>query len=436
MPSDDPSADVDITQWQWSFPVAESILMRSFHDSCSACYYVITLLAKSGWSFPCSPQPRAFLADYFLNACMWVFENTPSQGTNVMNLCRKVIDWLLSCYEKTFMPHYMIRDHNLIGQFPRCQLEQVINWLTMIRRDLSVLALIALKLDSEPELGHMWLERAPNFVYDSEQIHIRRQRGQILQAISTELSTIQPSVDKALVTLVKHLAIHPVLSHAHPMHFSSLIKALEIDLSAKTPEFNKQINDLVEKFTMVLSHLLNECGKTGKVAENVIHLIGGEIYYSIWTRISKMLNVESEKVGELAEKHYLQVGTMYLPGEWSDKGVLRDISLAKHYFESGHIEKLQKQLNQIQPVLRRALEVPETLDTLMDIPVNRDLHRALEERGFIRQKSELDTSAPLCHPVCVGLYLTEQLALREKDVGISEEAGNNLTAVKKHMVRK
>merc|ERR1712016_395150 len=87
--------------------------------------YVLKAIKNKQWK---KDHKQTTFCSYFIKtACLWVAEETDL--TNIMDLCRQVIDWLLKCYRTHRLPHYFIPEQNLIGHLIPEMCKEVLEWL-------------------------------------------------------------------------------------------------------------------------------------------------------------------------------------------------------------------------------------------------------------------------------------------------------------------
>ena len=130
-----PQSDNKDIEWRWSFSVAEKELIYDMSDVMYDCMYLLKAIKKHHWRCADPDKPTTFCSYYIKTACLWVCETEP-HDVNVMELCRKVLAWLIFWYRTNTLPHYFIPNQNLIGHLSKDMCKEVYDWLLYIRSDL------------------------------------------------------------------------------------------------------------------------------------------------------------------------------------------------------------------------------------------------------------------------------------------------------------
>ena len=128
-----PHSDNKDTEWRWSFSVAEKELIHDMCNTMTGVMYLLKAVKNKRWTKQDPEKPTTFCSYYIKTACLWVCEETDQSNTAIMDLCRLVIDWLVTCYSTQRMPHYFIRGQNLIGHLSQDMCKKVHDWLVCVR---------------------------------------------------------------------------------------------------------------------------------------------------------------------------------------------------------------------------------------------------------------------------------------------------------------
>ncbi|XP_033121165.1 uncharacterized protein LOC117120258 isoform X2 [Anneissia japonica] len=112
------SACKDI-EWRWSFSLAERELLQEMNGSLPECMLVLKALKRKYINYEESDKPKPFCSYYIKTACLWVYETFPHEDYGIMDLVRKLLNWLIDRYEHGNLPHYFIRSQNLIGHLSK-----------------------------------------------------------------------------------------------------------------------------------------------------------------------------------------------------------------------------------------------------------------------------------------------------------------------------
>ncbi|XP_071949583.1 uncharacterized protein [Antedon mediterranea] len=131
------NSDTKDIEWRLSFSVAERKLIHEMPAPVFGCMFALKAIKKKYILFD-SQQRKPFCSYFIKTACLWMCEKIPSKTDNIMDLTRKVIDWLIDCYKENNLPHYFIRQQNLIGHLSDVCRNKVIQKLATIKHDLWV----------------------------------------------------------------------------------------------------------------------------------------------------------------------------------------------------------------------------------------------------------------------------------------------------------
>ena len=131
-----PPSDNKDTEWRWSFSVSEKELIHDMCDTIAGVMYLLKAVKKKHWNKDDPNKYTTFCSYYIKTACLWVCEETDQSNTAIMDLCRRVIDWLVTCYRTHTLPHYFIRGQNLIGQLSQALCKCVVMWLEWVKEEL------------------------------------------------------------------------------------------------------------------------------------------------------------------------------------------------------------------------------------------------------------------------------------------------------------
>ena len=141
-----PHSDNKDIEWRWSFSVAEKELIHDMSNTMAGVMYVLKAVKNKHWTKEDLDKPTTFCSYYIKTACLWVCEETDQSNTAIMDLCRQVIDWLVTCYRTHTLHHYFIRGQNLIGHLSQDMCKKVHDWLVCVRADLCRMILSSVKM--------------------------------------------------------------------------------------------------------------------------------------------------------------------------------------------------------------------------------------------------------------------------------------------------
>ncbi|XP_033118432.1 uncharacterized protein LOC117118053 [Anneissia japonica] len=144
-----PGSETYDIEWRLSFSVAEKELVTELHESYANCMFALKLIKKKYIIYSDSEKPTPFCSYFIKTACLWMCETFPHLDYSIMDLIRKVLDWLIDCYQHKHLPHYFIPQHNLIGHLSRESCDNVRQQLKEVEGDLWTKVLLS--IDSEED---------------------------------------------------------------------------------------------------------------------------------------------------------------------------------------------------------------------------------------------------------------------------------------------
>ncbi|XP_071963945.1 cyclic GMP-AMP synthase-like receptor 2 [Antedon mediterranea] len=119
VPIGHPGTDSKDNEWRLSFSVAEKKLIHEMCEPYFNCMIALKAL-KNKHFVPSDPdKPTSFCSYFIKTACLWMCETFPNNDYSLMDLIRKILDWLIDCYQQKKLPHYFIPRQNLIGHHSR-----------------------------------------------------------------------------------------------------------------------------------------------------------------------------------------------------------------------------------------------------------------------------------------------------------------------------
>ncbi|XP_071949632.1 uncharacterized protein [Antedon mediterranea] len=136
------NSDTKDIEWRLSFSVAERKLIHEMPAPFFGCMFALKAIKKKYRLFE-SQQRKPFCSYFIKTACLWMCEKIPSKTNNIMDLTRKVIDWLIDCYrpKEKNLPHYFIPQQNLIGHLSDACCNKVTKILAATKQDLWVMVM-------------------------------------------------------------------------------------------------------------------------------------------------------------------------------------------------------------------------------------------------------------------------------------------------------
>ena len=155
VPVGHPNSPHKTSEWRLSFSVAERELILAVSDVKFGCMYLLKAIKKRYWKghdTELRHSPTLSCSYYIKTACLWIWERTPDDNIKTLDMCRVVLDWLISCYHDNKLPHYFIEEQNLLDHITKDQCKEVIYWLVQIRSNLYTICLFSLSGDIRIEM--------------------------------------------------------------------------------------------------------------------------------------------------------------------------------------------------------------------------------------------------------------------------------------------
>ena len=162
VPVGHPNSPYKTSEWRLSFSLAEKELILAVSDVKFGCMYLLKATKKRYWKghdTELRQTPTLFCSYYIKTACLWVWEMTP-EDVNTLELCRAVLDWLISCYHDNKLPHYFVPEQNLLDHINKYQCKEVSDWLIQIRSNLHTICLCSLSGDIRMQMVKETMGRA------------------------------------------------------------------------------------------------------------------------------------------------------------------------------------------------------------------------------------------------------------------------------------
>ncbi|XP_033119942.1 protein MB21D2-like [Anneissia japonica] len=168
-----PGSELGGIVWRLSFSIAERALITEMYKPYAECMFALKAIKNKFIDYSDSDKPTPFCSYFIKTACLWKCETFRHTDCSLMDLIREVLDWLIDCYQHQCLPHYFIREHNLIGHLEeRC--DSVKGKLTEIKRDLWTKVLYSIDGDETYEWCFNLLGNEFNINRDDEMWQILR----------------------------------------------------------------------------------------------------------------------------------------------------------------------------------------------------------------------------------------------------------------------
>ena len=367
-------------EFRWSFSIAERELLHRMSNTMIACMYIIKAIKKKFW-VKNEDESSGFCSYFLKTACLWVHEEEPVNEDNLINLSRKILDWLISCYDNRVLPHYFIPEQNLSGHLSgeTIQLEDARKWLIDRKANLIQDLLLSIRLDHGHEMIQIIRSRLGLTAKgDLNQLLLALRENEGAKEVLEEASRQLARSGECYQTNQRHKFAR-LLSHHYPPINSTLnrmcineLKGFDRTLSSRNVGDlrNEQVTESVRrlksnvhvpdnpldlKFVSIHKHVLNVLDEFANefstiaieqdlwvpdgfrsVAQNLLYRLLGEGYHMVYFKLPTVL--EEAKV-------------VYADGSLTDKRLGDLVLLAKHYYLGERWDKLQGVLSELEPLL-------------------------------------------------------------------------------------
>ena len=436
-----PHSDNKDIEWRWSFSVAEKELIHDMCDTMAGVMYALKAIKKKNWIKVNDDKPTTFCSYYIKTACLWVCEETDQSNTAIMDLCRQVIDWLVTCYRTHTLPHYFIRGQNLIGHLSQDMCEGVVRWLDGVREQLYEFLLNSIVMDRNIEATIEFIQS--ELTKSTLRATTERTNGDKYKSLISDLCCNHISMETREVTV--HM-IEPgsdvyVQRYRFWMGYWSDISntfAYEtIQQQIKSNIAPSTAVSLPEKLLQPLLSDLHSVVKEGCVDmyRSAIHRHLGDIYHWLYVHYRHGEGETRQAMEECHHKavHYYTEGLeMVYPDGWSDRGLGGYVRLATFYHLSGQTDRVEETLQHLEPLLEwgRADDVINTLG-----PVRIYTHKVFsvlpwkQDRLLYTHLIEPrdDGDILVIHPLCLGYYIQVRWLLGVRCD--QDEGGDDITSV-------
>ena len=415
-----PHSDNKDIEWRWSFSVAEKELIHDMCDTMAGVMYLLKAVKKKHWTKEDLDKPTTFCSYYIKTACLWVCEETDQSNTAIMDLCRQVIDWLVTYYRTHTLPHYFIRGQNLIGHLSQDMCKEVHDWLVCVRDDLCRMILSSVEM-----VGHL---------------------PAVIRYMCRQLQVSPVSSDCDYRELVSTLCVHDRAREVLEEATNTIIPGSDIYRQWErfgigywsSNDFNfiyrvihdQLIKDSLEPSVVITipeTILLPIIGNMhavvkdgyGAMFRQALYRHMGDCYSSLYAHLS---DIDSSLTMTCHDKavHYYTLGReMVYPDGWSDKGLGGYVRLATLYYLSGQWSQLEASLKELEPLLEESKESVEAINgqscTVLQTNIPRSLCRWKADTDIYSLISTWDDLDVDLHPVPLGYYILARFALRQGD---------------------
>ena len=421
-----PQSDNKEIEWRWSFSVAEKELIHDMSDAMYGCMYVFKTIKKYHWRCTDPDKPTTFCSYYIKTACLWVCETEP-HNVNVMELCRKVLAWLIFCYRTNTLPHYFIPNQNLIGHLSNDMCKEVYDWLLYIRSDLwYIVLLMVLSSDITPGITNavgIALTGRPISTRDLViTFCLHKQTQQTLEQLEQRLEPLS-KFHKLIATHKNGGTVFEVLHMFNMFDSPSEIFVL-------CPNFKLFFGESVYQHVIenIADLVTGEGRRMYEITKSLIKMFTTFQYrllgdYYLHISVDASLDEKGKYIDKAVKYYTLGKEVVHTDG-WSDKGLGGDILLARLYY-------MNCQWDLLDSILYVFLENPNSVISGFDLvnfspyviyPVqyehlsgsiavwqtDRELFNGLKKKSHTGQLTRI-------HPVSLGYYMVCRSAHRQGD---------------------
>ena len=410
-----PLSECKDIEWRWSFSVAERELAWDLNDTMIGCMSALKAIKQTHWNktYPDSSTP--FCSYFIKTACYWIYEHNTSSN-NIVTSCHEVLDWLISCYDVKYLPHYFIPNQNLIGHISDVICKDVHNWLVNLRADIwckifSVSPPLECLTQVYSEVFTNRKLRSPAKNNDYRMFVCRLKVCEDAKELVAEnMKKFGPGSNEWNIRLRSRYSNLATFNTP----FMNLGKRLAEDCQID----NAQLEMLPEKIILPVIQAMS-------VKDEHKHFVTQLLYRSVGTTYHEWavdyLSPKHELHRRLLAKaeYYYNLGIeITYPDGYSDKGIGGLTLQAKLYYLSEQWSKLEGILGKLQPLLEEATESVLSLCGAggIMIDINDDISLApwkldtLLYHGWLKQSGRRDNSI---YSVVLAYYIQIRYYLRE-----------------------
>ncbi|XP_033117673.1 uncharacterized protein LOC117117479 [Anneissia japonica] len=423
-----PGSESYDTEWRLSLSVAERELLTEMYEPYAKCMYALKSIKKKYIFYSDSDKPTPFCSYFIKTACLWMCERFPHTDYSVMDLIRKVLDWLIDCYQHKHLPYYFIPQHNLIGHLSMEHCDNVKETLTAIKKNLWRKVLLSVDSDTTFD-GRSSL----NFMCD--ELNVTRDDGDEYSTLETTLL----NHSQATVTIEGMcFVLRSMIPSQNQLEMARL--AVYNDLSLIELFVKHMLEDPLKNFSIPAKIIL-------PIIENIKEIVPkgyGEMFKTslyrylgntcthllVCLRNSKpcMYDIALAVFQNTPLQYYTVVGAkMNFPDNYSDDGIGGKVLVVKYHYIMRNYKELKQMCDSIllDCFLRKKNCRLASVEITM-LKSSTSLYSAwdVDEMLLYCAKSS-SKEMQFCHPIILILYIKARVLLIEGDTE------NALNAVKK-----
>ncbi|XP_033120355.1 uncharacterized protein LOC117119631 [Anneissia japonica] len=425
-----PSTGLKDIEWRWSFSVAERELIHEMYAPFAKCMYAMKMLKKKYIVYSDSDKPTPFCSYFIKTACFWMCETFP-HTSNIMNLIRKTLDWLIDCYQCRNLPHYFIPQQNLIGHLSKQKCDGVRGKLMEVKKGLwgKVMSSEFPRDELQREVVNGICESLNiTTVNEDDEYTVLEARLLDHPMTSSVLKLILP-VLHSQIELLEYYRIKVKLEN----DFFSLDMAITqlIDTGAHPSEILNLpqliVSPIIEKIDTIIVPK-----RFGGVFKTRLFRYLGDVYTYLFIHLRNKL--PHDDMMSYKDKHleFYELGAeMVFTSQWSDHGVGGLIHVLKYHYLLGNHKELKETLISLEPKLADLKKKLTDFDPIICMEVSTGTSWQLGAWAtdkllhhlfgcFHRKTFQL-------HPIALALYINARVSLNEGDI---ENASNIVKEIK------
>ncbi|XP_033100616.1 uncharacterized protein LOC117104067 [Anneissia japonica] len=418
-----PSSTQRDIEWRLSFSVAETKLSHEIFQPYFECMVVLKDIKNRYIKYDKRIKHTPFCSYFIKTACFWTCERFSHKDHRTMDLIRKVLSWLVDCYQRRVLPHYFIPEQNLIGHLSREDCDGVISTLSKIDRDL-------------------WKMVMSSFMFKGFSMNV-----DIINSLCDNLGIDGIKGETDCATLEQCLLKHPrardeivkTISKLLPNSFAfELVKYLTISESTSEKPHKSLILLLIEKLDQgCLSLDILKIPETFilpivEKIEDIVPMGYGKtfntyLYRSLGTMYAHLVMYLERRgvcIPDLYQDkvlHYYSLGnTMYFPNEeLSDQGIGTLVLVLKYYYLKRDFRSAKGLLNKYEPSLCVVKKHTSFMCRLSNIIIQFEnkMYFAFGAWAVDQNVHQLviELRKLYIHPVALAFYIQARVSLEDGD---------------------
>ncbi|XP_033108468.1 uncharacterized protein LOC117110024 [Anneissia japonica] len=411
------------TDWRLSFSIPERELIQEICEPYANCMFVLKAIKNRCFVYSDSDKPTPFCSYFIKTACLWMCETFSHKGYGQMDLIRKVLDWLIECYQNRNLPHYFVPKHNLIGQLKSKCCGDVRTKLEAIKSDLWTEVMNS--FDSAK--GGSDNSRRYVITFICNILAINRDNEADYTTLKTKLLN-HPEATKVIEILVESLRKYR--SHHYSLDVTKIagcdFSVLPTVLANRIQE-NLDLSDTLKIPMEIMMPIVKNIEVIvpkgyGKMFRTRLYRYLGDVYTYLLVYLQNIGNDESFALYLDTPLHYYKLGgEMVFPCNWSDEGIGGKILVIKYHYLLGNYNELKDVLTEFEPILCRVKQEETYINRLAAIEVHTNIlweisHSAWAIDELLQYLVKSSSYRRMfLHPIALVLYIKARLVLNEGD---------------------